>query len=132
MFQYLLMVMQTIFYSPAGIYMFKVNNKNTRTRFKIRSKFTPCSGTSIVNFEHVIADWISTLTYLQIASTYNIFTFTQNRSLFVGFGFTDKPLDHLIGVISRRKIKRCYSQLSISKIRILLTKTKLTIANLHG
>ena len=74
------MVMQTIFYSSAGIYMFKVNNKNTRTRFKICSKFTPCSGTSIVNFEHVIADWISTLIYLQIASTY-IYVYPKLKSI---------------------------------------------------
>ena len=31
--------------SPAGNYMFKVNNRNTRTYF------TPCSSVSIVNFE---------------------------------------------------------------------------------
>ena len=34
----------------AGIYMLKVNNRNTRTKY-----FTPCSSASIVNFEHVIA-----------------------------------------------------------------------------
>ena len=31
--------------------MFKVNHKDTRTA-------PPCSSVSIVNFEHVIADWI--------------------------------------------------------------------------
>ena len=39
---------------PAGIYMFKVNNRNTRTRYEICSKlkyFTPCSSVSIVKFE---------------------------------------------------------------------------------
>ena len=60
-------------------YMFKINNRNTRTRCKISSKltiktpewrlallltfwvyFTPCSSVSIVNFEHVIADWEET------------------------------------------------------------------------
>ena len=30
--------------------MFKVNNKDTRT--------TPCSSVSIVNFEHINADWV--------------------------------------------------------------------------
>ena len=55
-------------YIPVGIYMFKVNNKNTRTRCEICSKltiktpwtcFTPCScsSVSIVNFEKVNADW---------------------------------------------------------------------------
>ena len=66
--------------NPAGNYMFKVNNRNTRTRCDICSKltikiperrhwrpsgifivkfkhFTPCSIDSIVNFEQVIAGW---------------------------------------------------------------------------
>ena len=34
--------------------MFKVNNKDTRM-----TPFTSCSSVSIVNFEHVNADWIS-------------------------------------------------------------------------
>ena len=34
--------------------MFKINNKDTRTR----TYFTPCSGISIVNFEHVIFGWV--------------------------------------------------------------------------
>ena len=47
---------------PAGNYMFKVNNRNTRTRCQIYSKFTiktpeRCqwhrSGVFIVNFEHI-------------------------------------------------------------------------------
>ena len=55
---------------PAGNYMFKVGNRNTRTRYEICSKlikiperrywhhfgdfilnFEPCSGVSIINFE---------------------------------------------------------------------------------
>ena len=58
--------------SPAGIYLLKVNNRNTRTRCEICSKltintperrhwrrtyFTPCSSVSIVNFEQVNAGW---------------------------------------------------------------------------
>ena len=47
---------------PAGNCMFKVNNRNTRTRCEICSKltityFTPCSSVSIVNFEQVNAGW---------------------------------------------------------------------------
>ena len=38
---------------PAGNYMFKVNNKNTRTM--CGAYFTPCSSVYIVDFEHVIA-----------------------------------------------------------------------------
>ena len=36
---------------PSGNYMFKVDNRNTRTYF------TPCYSVSIVNFENVIAGW---------------------------------------------------------------------------
>ena len=46
---------------PAGIYLLKVNNRNTRTKcdmFKVNNKdtqMTPmaCSGAFIVNFEHI-------------------------------------------------------------------------------
>ena len=65
---------------PAGIYLLKVNNRNTRTRCEICSKliikiperrrhsgifivnfehFTLCSSVSIVNFEYVIVGWDS-------------------------------------------------------------------------
>ena len=49
-------------YIPAGIYLLKVNNRNTRTRCEICSKLTintperrHCrrSGVFIVNFEHI-------------------------------------------------------------------------------
>ena len=42
--------------------MFKVNNKDARTTF------TPCSSVSVINFEHVNADWVI------CALTVNIFT----------------------------------------------------------
>ena len=41
--------------------MFKVNNKDNRTR----PYFTPCSSVSIVNFEHVNADWEIYKTYME-------------------------------------------------------------------
>ena len=58
---------------PASIYLLKGNNRNTRARCEICSKLTiktpewrqkltlktPFSSVSIVNFEHVIADWIN-------------------------------------------------------------------------
>ena len=49
-------------YNPVGNYMFKVNNRNTRTRCEICSKLTTKtpeprywrrSGVFIVNFEHI-------------------------------------------------------------------------------
>ena len=56
---YLISLIESNF--PAGNYMFKVNNKNTRTRYKICSKLTiktperrqwRHSGVFSVNFEH--------------------------------------------------------------------------------
>ena len=52
---------------PAGIYLLKVNNRNTGKRCEICSKLTikipeqrqwPRSDIFIVNFEHVIAGWV--------------------------------------------------------------------------
>ena len=54
---------------PVGIYLLKVNNRNTRTRCEMCSKltiktfdiwtyFTPCSRVSIVNFKHVNAGYV--------------------------------------------------------------------------
>ena len=44
---------------PAGIYLLKINNRNSRTRCEICSKLTIKTAerrhVSIVNFEHVIA-----------------------------------------------------------------------------
>ena len=58
-------VLFTLFHSQipyvlAGIYLFKINNRNTRTRCEICSKLTikiPVSIVCIVNFEHPIAGW---------------------------------------------------------------------------
>ena len=51
-------------YVPAGIYLLKVNNRNTRTRCEICSKLTIKTPERrqalehvITDFEHVIADW---------------------------------------------------------------------------
>ena len=55
------------YFYPVGIFLFKVNNGNTRTRWKICSKLTNCllwtyftsfSRVSIVNFEQVNADCV--------------------------------------------------------------------------
>ena len=45
--------------NPAGIYLLKVNNRNTRARCEICSKLTPCSSVSTVNFKHVMIGWKS-------------------------------------------------------------------------
>ena len=57
-------------HSPAGIYLFKVNNGSTRAISEICSKltiktpelwtdFTHCSGVFIVDFEQVNTSWVS-------------------------------------------------------------------------
>ena len=38
--------------------MFRVNNRNTATRFETCSKLTPCSTVSIINFDQVNAFWL--------------------------------------------------------------------------
>ena len=42
----------------------KFNNRNTRKRCEIYSKFTPCSSVSIVNFDNVIAGWESAIWFI--------------------------------------------------------------------
>ena len=51
---------------PAGIYVLKVNNRNIRTRCEICSKLIikSCSSVSIVNFEHVNAEWVDEISCL--------------------------------------------------------------------
>ena len=65
-FSYLSQIKITPSYFPVGIYLFKVNNRNTRARCEICSKLTiktperrHCSSVSIVNFKHLIADWVT-------------------------------------------------------------------------
>ena len=64
-------------HAPAGIYLLKVNNRNTRTRCEICSKLTLMtperhqwrrSGVFIVNFEH-----ISHLAVMFLLKTLNMF-----------------------------------------------------------
>ena len=65
---YALLTTTPVFFSvpgvnPAGNYMFKVNNRNTRTRCEIYSKLTikiperSIINFAIVNFEHVMTGW---------------------------------------------------------------------------
>ena len=63
--------------NPAGIYLLKVNNRNTRTRCEICSKLTikiperhcVVLVSYIVNFEHVIAGW--EIIYAQLIQCYH-------------------------------------------------------------
>ena len=65
---------------PVGIYLLKVNYRNTIVSFwclycQLWTYFTPCFSVSFVNFKHVIAGWAST--YCHIDCVYNIlFWFT--------------------------------------------------------
>ena len=58
------LLVQLIHYIPANIYLLKVNNRNTRKRCEICSKFTPFSGVSIVDFEQVNVCWDKSFTYI--------------------------------------------------------------------
>ena len=62
--------------------MFKVNNRNIRTRCEICSKwtiktcwtyFTPCSSDSIVNFEKINVDWVTILEKSYIIDVWECF-----------------------------------------------------------
>ena len=88
---------------PTGIYLLKVNNRNTRTGCEICSKltiiktrktpllwfcclycylwayFTPCSIVSIVNFKHVIAGWFGKWEYIYIKLIKGKFNFSYNE-----------------------------------------------------
>ena len=53
----------------AGIYLLKVNNRNTIARCEICSKLTikaPERCLSIINFEHVNADWLKGVLYFSL------------------------------------------------------------------
>ena len=67
-------------YFPAGIYLLKVNKRNTRTRCEKCSKLTvkfwclycylwtyfkPCSSVSIVNFEQVNVVWVCDVLFFE-------------------------------------------------------------------
>ena len=74
---------------PADIYMIKVNNRNTRTRWDICSKLTTKtpnrrqwrrSGVFTVNFEHVIAGWVESLKGISAMS--NVKRLHHNAFLF--------------------------------------------------
>ena len=67
-------IVQNDLFAPSGNYLFKVNNRNSRTRCKICAKvtikhqndayFTSCCNVSIVNFEQENTAWGSTFTML--------------------------------------------------------------------
>ena len=73
---------------PAGNYMFKVNNRNTRTRCKLCSKLIMKirrrSGVFIVNFKHishlVVVLLLLTLSRLLLAGFYITESFCKNSS----------------------------------------------------
>ena len=67
--------------NPFGIYLLKVNNRNSKTRCKLWTYFTPCSSVSIVNFEHVIAGWevsLPLIAYIESSEWLNIGTWLYN------------------------------------------------------
>ena len=99
---------------PAGIYMFKVNNKNTRTSREIYSKLTtktPArhhwrrSGVFIVNFEHIshlvlvfLLLTLSRSTFLDPIQSHWGFIYSRRLffSLVIWQWFHDKVVFHLL------------------------------------
>ena len=87
---------------PAGIYLLKVNNRNTRTRCEICSKliimtpsiwclycwlltyFTLCYSVSIVSFEHVIAGWDKITKKYNEQEVFYKKTVLKNFAIFIG------------------------------------------------
>ena len=73
--------------------MFKVNNRNTRTRCEIWSKltiktperryFTPCVSIFIVNFEQVNADWEDVNVFKSTAGALFIYFFCKSQDYLV-------------------------------------------------
>ena len=51
-------LIRTVANTPAGIYLLKVNNRNTRTSYEICSKLCQNDANG---FEHVIAAWVTAL-----------------------------------------------------------------------
>ena len=77
----------------AGIYLLKVNNRNTRQGVKyVQIYFTFCSSVSVVNFEHVIAGWTGFLGIVSLTSIKSLNPLSANPTKwsvtlkqFVGF-----------------------------------------------
>ena len=69
----------SFFFNPAGIYLLKVNNRNTRAKvwnmFKVNNKDTKTAPFSvfIVNFEHVITGWECFKNRLSLLRSISIF-----------------------------------------------------------
>ena len=82
--------------------MFKVNNRNTRTRCEIWSKltiktserryFTPCSSVFIVNFEQVNAGWEDVNGFKSTGRVSLFFCFDREK----GLGNSGKSQDYLV------------------------------------
>ena len=82
--------------------MFKVNNRNTRTRCEIWSKltiktpeqryFTPCSIAFVVNFEKVNASWEDVNGFKSTGRVSLFFCFDREK----GLGNSGKSQDYLV------------------------------------
>ena len=68
---------------PVGIYLLRVNNRNSRTRCLLWTYFTPCSSVSSFNFEKVNAEWdcISRIPSSVLRSS-TMFTLRWNELIF--------------------------------------------------
>ena len=103
----------------AGIYLFNVNNRNTRTIYKICSKLTVetpeqchwcCSGVFIANFQYTS----------HIALVFSFFTL--NRSMLAGLGFSRSKWIFFWPISSETRLKQFLNCLPTSLL--ILSKFK--------
>ena len=79
LWQGMCLICSVIEFYPVGNYMFKVNNRNTRTCCLycwLWTYFRPCSSVSIVNFEQVNAGVVTSMIVLQCISCVSVIEFT--------------------------------------------------------
>ena len=92
---------QWVLINSVDISLLKVNNGNTKTMYEICSKlitnipelwtyFIPCSSVSIVNFEHVNADWEWTL-FIKV--NYFFVFFFEKTTQYWSYGWSSFPYD---------------------------------------
>ena len=102
--------------APVSIYLFKVNNTNTKTRCNCQkvycqlwTYFTTCSSVSIVNFEQVNVDWGTTFYFpvLLIFALQTILPFSLH-----GFFLLSSSQNQMI---SRRSARQQFQQHSERK-----------------
>ena len=105
--------------------MFKVNSKDTRTTLlapfwclycQLWTLLTPCSSVSIVNFEHVIADWVVEKAWQRGVCSYSSLPEYSKKSYKSILGTLRKSLPWSLALVNNQMLalrfieKRLYSR----------------------